>query len=79
MHPSTERTPPAAQLEQPVSKGRLPVITYGTEEFRERSVELLASACARSPVCRILPLDVIGVVRFAEVDAILRNPLGYSS
>lgn len=57
----------------------LPVVDYGTAEFRERSVEILANACARGPLCRVLPHDILGVLRFRDVDAMLRSPTLFSS
>jgi cytochrome P450/ferredoxin-NADP reductase len=57
----------------------LPTVEYGTPEFRERSVAILATACASGPVCRILPHGVPGFVRFKDVDAMLRNPRAFSS
>ena len=57
----------------------LATLTYGTPAFREDSVRLLAEACAAGPVCRVLPRGVLGVLRFAEVDAILRDPRTFSS
>lgn len=58
---------------------RLPVVEYGSPTFREASIRILADVCAAGPVCRVLPRDVLGVVRFAEVDAILRDPRTFSS
>ena len=57
----------------------LATLTYGTPAFREDSVRLLAEACAAGPVCRVLPRGVLGVLRFAEVDRILRDPRTFSS
>jgi cytochrome P450/ferredoxin-NADP reductase len=57
----------------------LATLTYGTPSFREDSVRLLAEACAAGPVCRVLPRGVLGVLRFHDVDAILRDPRTFSS
>jgi cytochrome P450/ferredoxin-NADP reductase len=57
----------------------LATLTYGTPAFREDSVRLLAEACAAGPVCRVLPRGVLGVLRFGDVDAILRDPRTFSS
>ncbi|MDP2310878.1 MAG: cytochrome P450 [Pseudomonadota bacterium] len=71
-------TPVETTVRPPVL-ATLPVLTYGTAEFREHSIRILAEASARGPLCRVLPHDVLGVTRFAEVDAILRDPRTFSS
>ena len=73
--PESSRT----KTQPAVSVGRLPVIQYDTEEFREGSVRILAEACASGPVCRVLPHDIPGLLRFRDVDAVLRDPLTFSS
>ncbi|MBX3209368.1 MAG: cytochrome P450/oxidoreductase [Labilithrix sp.] len=77
MQPAPEST--RATIPEPVSIGRLPVIDYDTDEFREHSVQVLALACERGPLCRVLPRDIPGVLRFRDVDAVLRDPLTFSS
>lgn len=72
-------TQPRATEHAAYSLARLPTIEYGTDEFREGSVQVLAAACAKGPVCRVLPHDVLGILRFREVDATLRDPRTYSS
>ncbi len=57
----------------------LATLTYGTAAFREDSVRLLAEACAAGPVCRVMPRGVLGVLRFTEVDAVLRDHRTFSS
>lgn len=57
----------------------LATLTYGTPAFRDDSVRLLAEACAAGPVCRVMPRGVLGVLRFTEVDAILRDHRTFSS
>ncbi|HYX37762.1 MAG TPA: cytochrome P450 [Oligoflexus sp.] len=76
-------TPPLAKPTRPTSRpaglDTLPIVEYGTDNFRENSVRIFAEACARGPVCRIMPFDVIGVTRFNDVDAIFRDPRTFSS
>jgi cytochrome P450/ferredoxin-NADP reductase len=62
-----------------MSTGNLPVIHYGTQEFREDSVRILSASAACGPVCHVLPYDVPGLLRFRDVDAVLRDPLVFSS
>lgn len=57
----------------------LRVVEFGTPQFREDSVRMLAEACAAGPVCRVMPRGVLGVLAFREVDTILRDPRTFSS
>lgn len=77
MQPAPEST--RTKQEPPPSVGRLPVLDTRTAAFHERSIELLAAACERGPLCRLLPQDVPALVRFRDVDAVLRDPLTFSS
>src|SRR5262245_20023965 len=63
----------------PISIGRLPTIDFDTDELRADSVRVLAAACESGPLCHVLPNDIPGVLRFRDVDAILRDPLTFSS
>jgi cytochrome P450/ferredoxin-NADP reductase len=76
MNPVAEVRP---TTQAPVSIGRLTTIDYASDEFRESSVRLLAAACASGPLCRVLPHDVPGLLRFSDVDAVLRDPVTFSS
>ncbi len=73
--PDSGRTSPLPAI----SLGRVPVVRYDTDEFREGSVRILADACASGPLCRVLPHDIPGLLRFRDVDAVLRDPLTFSS
>lgn len=64
---------------QPLALAKLPTVEYGTAEFRENSVKILAAACEKGPVCRVLPHDILGILRFRGVDEMLRSPLVFSS
>jgi cytochrome P450/ferredoxin-NADP reductase len=77
MQPAPESSKGNSSL--PASVARPPVIDYGTDEFRGGSVRILSAACESSPVCRVLPHDVPGLLRFRDVDAVLRDPLTFSS
>src|SRR5262245_43576631 len=77
MQPAPEST--RAKTQEPISIGRLPVIDYDTDEFREHSIRILSDACERGRLCRVLPRDIPGVLRFRDVDAVLRDPLTFSS
>ena len=65
--------------EQPVSIGRLPGIDFRTAEFHADSINILSAACNSGPLCRQLPQNVAGLLRFRDVDAVLRDPLTFSS
>lgn len=76
MQPAPESSRETAE---PVSIGRLPVIDLRTEEFHANSIRILSDACWSGPLCRQLPQNVPGLLRFRDVDAVLRDPLTFSS
>jgi cytochrome P450/ferredoxin-NADP reductase len=69
----------AARTEEPLSIGRLQVIDCDNADFREHSIRILSEACERGRLCRVLPRDIPGVLRFRDVDLVLRDPLTFSS
>lgn len=75
--PESSRAP--NQQQPPISIERLPVIDFDTDEFHEDSIRILSAACARGPLCRVLPRDILGILRFRDVDVVLRDPLTFSS
>ena len=57
----------------PVGFDALPVLDLCDPNFTTRGNGLLAELRAQGPVCRVEPLGVLGFLRWAECDAILRD------
>lgn len=77
MQPAPEST--RARAQEPLSIGRLQVIDCDSDDFREHSVRILSEACERARLCRVLPRDIPALLRFRDVDLVLRDPLTFSS
>ena len=62
-------------VNNPVPAGfdALPVLDLHNPNFTVEGNRLLAELCAKGPVCRVEPLGLLGFLRWADCDAILRD------
>jgi cytochrome P450 len=63
----------------PPTLDRLPTLDLFSATVRERSNEVLAELRRATPVCHVRPFRSIGVLRFADVNAVLRDFMTFSS
>jgi hypothetical protein len=65
----------SARVNNPVPAGfdALPVLDLRNPNFTVDGNRLLAELRVRAPVCRVEPLGLLGFLRWAECDSILRD------
>jgi cytochrome P450/ferredoxin-NADP reductase len=71
----------SADSQQPVPAGfdRLPVLDLRAPDFISESNRMLKELRAQGPLCRIEPLGYLGLLRWSDCDAVLRDFRSFSA
>src|ERR1700745_3027033 len=63
----------------PAGFDKIPVLDLPTPNFIEESTPLLKERPARGPLCRVEPLGYLGLLRWSDCDAVLRDFRSFSA